>query len=81
MEILISKAYSDAAGSWFSCELPFSVASEVATPELGSSCPVLDDVNWPLFRCILHQGDWTITHEDTNAYVFYPGAMTNLYNC
>lgn len=43
--ILISKAYSDAVGSWFSCELPFSGASELATPELGYSCFVLDDVN------------------------------------
>lgn len=49
----VFKTHTDAAGFLLSRETQFWFASEVAAPPIASSVFVLDDVNWPLFGCIL----------------------------
>lgn len=48
-----SKPYADAAGGRFSGKPHCWVASQLVTPDDESSGFGLDDMNWPLFRCIL----------------------------
>lgn len=48
-----SKAYADDPGVLFSGEPQFWFASVMAAPPDESSIFDLDEVNWPLFRCIL----------------------------